>query len=138
MIKEIVLKGNIDETQRARIIFKDFISKLQMDDMIIYELELVIGEVVANIIEHGGVKESEEILFEIQIGKSIIFEFKYNGNMPDEETIEEKIKLQNVDSIDELSFDGRGLFLIDNIMDKVKYSKDNDLVKIFMEKVINF
>jgi len=135
--KKVILKSNYKEIKRAREEFKEFSIENKLSSEKIFYLEIVIGEVVANIVDHGISKFNQDIIFEIKIETNgeVTFIFEYYGKYISFDMIKEYTNLKEVNEIEELESEGRGVFLIHEIMDEVTYeSKINNKVNIVMKK----
>ncbi len=98
---------------------------------------MVIGEIVTNIIKYGLKDNKEEISFELEINKeSILMKFKYIGKNITEEEVKKYQELKKYDDIFEISESGRGTFIVNSIMDKVEYIKNDEKAEIKLYKKI--
>lgn len=135
--KKLVLKSNYKEIKRAREELKKLAKECNINFEKVFYLEIVIGEIVANIVEHGISKFNKDIIFEIKIedNEEIIFVFEYYGKYISFEMLEEYTRLKEVTDIEDLECEGRGVFLIHELMDEVVYETfDENKIKITMKK----
>ncbi|MBZ4683256.1 MAG: Histidine kinaselike ATPase domain [Fusobacteriaceae bacterium] len=100
-------------------------------------IELALGEVLTNIIKHGQKNLIEKPGINISISlenNSVIFDISFKGDIIEEEVLNKGKQLDISLDINTLSDSGRGIFLIHNLMDEVKYYEEDNLVKIQMKK----
>ncbi len=93
------------------------------------------GEVLVNIIDYGLKNASDTIKLEIKIDfeKKVEIVFMYQGNPIPLDIIEEYRKIKLVENIEDVHNRGRGIFLIEELMDEVEYKNlpnNNVLIRI--------
>ncbi len=138
-IRNLILKPDFAEIKTVRENFRIIATMESIDIEDEYYLELVIGEVLANAMEHGiEMETAKNILFNMKINEEeVMFEVIYDGNIITEEQAKEYEKDPVVDELDELLTSGRGIFLIHKIMDRVEYYQNKNNVRIVMIKKCN-
>ncbi|NLK62398.1 MAG: ATP-binding protein [Fusobacteria bacterium] len=139
-METITLKKYYEDIKKGREFFKKIALKNDISENTIFFTEIVINEVIANIIEHGIVADKEDILFKIGVSNysELLIEFQYVGNYLTYESIKKHTMLKEVESVEDLDAEGRGIFLIHNLMDKVIYETDeNNIVKIILIKKLD-
>ena len=127
MKKKMRFFPDINEIKKVRDYFIEFlkINKIIISDYETFSLELVLGEIAANIIKYGITKEEKSIEFLISYnGNEILFEFVYKGNNISEEKVEKLKKLEVDNDVMNLKESGRGTFIVNSIMDRVEYNED--------------
>ncbi|BDU50583.1 ATP-binding protein [Haliovirga abyssi] len=132
------LNSNLEEIQKMRYEFRKLSEKYNYDFETIYYIELVIGEALANAMKYGvEFDKNKKIQFEIKLSeKDVMLIIRYNGNGVNQKTVDEHAVLKNPEQVEELGDNGRGIFLIHKIMDRVEYDNSKDEIEIKMYKVI--
>ncbi len=139
MKKKMRFFPDINEIKKVRDYFIEFlkINKIIISDYETFSLELVLGEIAANIIKYGITKEEKSIEFLISYnGNEILFEFVYKGNNISEEKVEKLKKLEVDNDVMNLKESGRGTFIVNSIMDRVEYNEDRGNANVKMYKKI--
>ena len=139
MKKKMRFFPDINEIKKVRDYFIEFlkINKIIISDYETFSLELVLGEIAANIIKYGITKEEKSIEFLISYnGNEILFEFVYKGNNISEEKVEKLKKLEVDNDVMNLKEYGRGTFIVNSIMDRVEYNEDRGNANVKMYKKI--
>lgn len=139
MKKKMRFFPDINEIKKVRDYFIEFlkINKIIISDYETFSLELVLGEIAANIIKYGITKEEKSIEFLISYnGNEILFEFLYKGNNISEEKVEKLKKLEVDNDVMNLKESGRGTFIVNSIMDRVEYNEDRGNANVKMYKKI--
>lgn len=106
--------------------------KINEDDS--FKIELGIREAISNAIIHGNnsnLKKRVFVKFKWNKKHIVIHVKDGNPNKIDFNKIKEKIKKNDI-----LSFQGRGLLIIENYMDKVEFLYSENGNEIVMEKMI--
>ena len=137
MKKKMRFFPDINEIKKVRDYFIEFlkINKIIISDYETFSLELVLGEIAANIIKYGITKEEKSIEFLISYnGNEILFEFVYKGNNISEEKVEKLKKLEVDNDVMNLKESGRGTFIVNSIMDRVEYNEDRGNANVKMYK----
>lgn len=137
--EEIFYKADYSEIKSCRETIKTLSLKYSFFDIFKENIELSIGELFTNIIKHGqkSVKDDTEIKVIILIdSKTFEIEFFYKGDIPSESKIKESNKLPEVSDIANLSSSGRGIFLMNHLMDEVHFEKNGEFAKAIMKKYL--
>lgn len=135
----LVLEPNYSEIRIARKEFRDAANRNSIGFSDECDMELVIGELLANVIDHG-MDEGNFAPIYFYMGMSdseIIFEMKYKGKGVTNDDIAGYKEIKEVDDIEELSEHGRGLFIMHNIMDEIDYQYEDGIAKVRLIKKIN-
>lgn len=114
---KISLQSRNDMIWRVRRLLKDFASKQGFSEREIFEVQLAVNEAIANVIEHAYQgDQSGEIEFDagLDANNDLVIHIKDYGRKPDEKGISHR-------DLDELADGGLGTFLIQNLMDEVRY-----------------
>ncbi len=101
-------------------------------------MELAVVEAVNNVIIHGYKRNPEnivEVICHIIPQQSITFEV-YDKGKPMPKDLLSGI-VQNADDIGQLSESGRGLFLINEVMDHLEYKKEKGRNIFILTKYLN-
>lgn len=127
-------ESNIQFTEFCAFILSFLKKSLNINEDDLFKIEISIREAVNNAIIHGNKSNSQKrvfVKFEWNKKHIVIHVKDENPNKIDFIKIKEKIKKNNI-----LSFQGRGILIIENYMDKVEllYSKNGN--EIVMEKMI--
>lgn len=106
-------------------------------DLFKNNIEICVGELFTNIIKHGQKKEVLDKRIKVILNlTNSYFEiiFEYFGDIPSEEKIKQVSKIQEIFDVIELSESGRGIFIMNKLMDEVKFEKKEDLCIAKMKK----
>lgn len=106
-------------------------------DLFKNNIEICVGELFTNIIKHGQKKEVSDKKIKVILNlTNSYFEiiFEYFGDIPSEEKIKQVSKIQEIFDVIELSESGRGIFIMNKLMDEVKFEKKEDLCIAKMKK----
>lgn len=136
---KIDIRPEYSEIKKVREFIKDMSMKHGFFNEFIECIELSIGELVTNIIKHGqkGMKEKSDIKVVAEKKEDTVYIFfEYVGNIPDQKRIEEVNKVRKADDVMELLESGRGIFLMYQLMDEVKYEKIENGARVTMTKKI--
>lgn len=134
---KIDIRPEYSEIKKVREFIKDMSMKHGFFNEFIECIELSIGELVTNIIKHGqkGMKEKSDIKVVAEKKEDTVYIFfEYVGNIPDQKRIEEVNKVRKADDVMELLESGRGIFLMYQLMDEVKYEKIENGARVTMTK----
>lgn len=103
-------------------------------------IEVSIGEIFTNVIKHGQnkVKNDVKVIIEIDEEKFQII-FEYLGEIPSKERIEEVNQIKEVKDIFELKESGRGIYMVNRLMDSLEFERVEEISKIkITKKLQNF
>lgn len=103
-------------------------------------IEVSIGEIFTNVIKHGQnkVKNDVKVIIEIDEEKFQII-FEYLGEIPSKERIEEVNQIKEVKDIFELKESGRGIYMVNRLMDSLEFERVEEMSKIkITKKLQNF
>lgn len=106
-------------------------------DLFKNNIEICVGELFTNIIKHGQKKEVLDKRIKVILNlTNSYFEiiFEYFGDIPSEEKIKQVSKIQEIFDVIELSESGRGIFIMNKLMDEVKFEKKENLCIAKMKK----
>ncbi len=98
-------------------------------------IEVSIGEIFTNIIKHGQSKVKNDVKVILEINEEefqIIFE--YLGEIPSKERIEEVNQIKEVKDIFELKESGRGIYMVNRLMDSLEFERVEEISKIKITK----
>lgn len=127
-------ESNIQFTEFCAFVlsFLKKILKINEDDL--FKVEISIREAINNAIIHGNKNNPQKrvfLKFEWNKKHIVIHVRDENPNKINFNKIKEKIKKNNI-----LSFQGRGVLIIENYMDKVEFLYSKNGNEIVMEKMI--
>ncbi len=135
--KTININSKYEEIKFTRDKIRRIIFEKDIPKAVAFYLEVAVGEILANIIDHGTCQDKDEtdIVLEILIYREEKVEliFKYKGNKIPIEKIESYTEINSIEKVEEIENSGRGVFLISELMDEVEYknlSDRNRLVRI--------
>ncbi|MBN1469727.1 MAG: ATP-binding protein [Fusobacteriaceae bacterium] len=102
-------------------------------------IEVSIGEIFTNVIKHGQnkVKNDVKVIIEIDEEKFQII-FEYLGEIPSKERIEEVNHIKEVKDIFELKESGRGIYMVNRLMDSLEFTRVEEISKIKITKKLQF
>ncbi len=98
-------------------------------------IEVSIGEIFTNVIKHGQSKVKNDVKVILEINEEefqIIFE--YLGEIPSKERIEEVNQIKEVKDIFELKEAGRGIYMVNRLMDSLEFERIEEISKIKITK----
>lgn len=98
-------------------------------------IEVSIGEIFTNVIKHGQSKVKNDVKVILEINEEefqIIFE--YLGEIPSKERIEEVNQIKEVKDIFELKESGRGIYMVNRLMDSLEFERVEEISKIKITK----
>lgn len=98
-------------------------------------IEVSIGEIFTNVIKHGQSKVKNDVKVILEINEEefqIIFE--YLGEIPSKERIEEVNHIKEVKDIFELKESGRGIYMVNRLMDSLEFERVEEISKIKITK----
>ncbi len=126
-------ESNIQFTEFCAFILSFLKKSLKINEDDLFKIEISIREAVNNAIIHGNKNNSQKRVF-VKFKwnkKHVVIHVKdENPNKIDFTKIKEKIKEKNL-----LSFQGRGILIIENYMDKVEFLYSKNGNEIVMEKM---
>ena len=131
----IILKNKFSEIERIATVVSEFGQRNDLPDEVIYDIRLVLEEIVSNIIKYG-YKDSDEHQIDIQINlesSTLTLEIKDDGNPfnPLEVRNDEVEK-----PWDERETGGMGIYIVKNLMDKTEYHRVEDNNILLLKKYI--
>lgn len=134
----LILEPNYSEIRNARRVFREAALRNNISDSDECDIEIVIGEILANAIDHGmSDGKYSSISFYMEVSENeVVFLTEYRGMGVTNDVIDEYKELDDVDALEDLSDHGRGLFIMHNIMDFVDYGFDNGIAKITLKKYL--
>lgn len=122
--ESIIIKSEYSEIKKVREVVKKIALENNFFDEFVESIELSIGELITNIIKHGqkNILEEKEIYIYIEYIDNVFkMYFDYKGDIPSKERIEEVTQLKETKSISLLSESGRGIYLMQKMLDELKY-----------------
>ncbi len=120
---EFVLKNKLSEVQRAADLFEEFGEENGIPLKDIFQINLVLDELISNVINYGYPKEeNREIYLKYIIGdnKKLLLEIRDYGvpfNILEMEEVDVSL------GIEERAIGGLGIHLVKNIMDDIEYER---------------
>ena len=126
-------ESNIQFTEFCAFILSFLKKSLNINEDDLFKIEISIREAVNNAIIHGNKNNSQKrvfVKFEWNKKHIVIHVKDENPNKIDFIKIKEKIKKNDI-----LSFQGRGILIIENYMDKVEFLYSKNGNEIVMEKM---
>lgn len=137
-VKRLTLLPKYNEIEKARKIFQEMLEEenIKLEDS--FAVEIVITELIANAIEHGveDIEKSEIVFFIEYESEKIVLGVEYEGNIISDEEFNACILPSEEKPIEELKDCGRGIYMINSIMDDVKHIKEGKMAKIILIKRI--
>lgn len=136
MEKKLVLKNEVAEINRLAKFVEELGEELNLTPDLVFNLNLVLEEAVANVILYAYSKEEQqEIILTVQKSdKNLIFVLTDNGKEFDPtQAPDADITL----SAEERQIGGLGIFLIRQIMDKVEYQRIEGKNVLTLGKLLN-
>jgi anti-sigma regulatory factor (Ser/Thr protein kinase) len=131
----IILKNIFSEIERIAAAISAFGQKNDLSDEVIYDLRLVLEEIVSNIIKYG-YKDNEEHQIDIQINLErniLTLEVKDDGNpfnpLEVGNTAVER-------PLDERGAGGMGIYIVKNLMNKSEYHRVENSNILLLKKYI--
>ena len=131
----IILKNMFSEIERIAAVVSEFGRRNDLPDELIYDLRLVLEEIVSNIIKYG-YKDNDEHQIDIQInleGNILTLEIKDDGNPFN------PLEFRNdavEKPLDERNTGGMGIYIVKNLMDKTEYRRVEDNNILLLKKYI--
>lgn len=136
MEKKLVLKNEVAEINRLAKFVEELGEELNLTPDLVFNLNLVLEEAVANVILYAYSKEEQQdiILTVEESDKNLIFVLTDNGKEFDPtQAPDADITL----SAEERQIGGLGIFLIRQIMDKVEYQRIEGKNVLTLGKLLN-
>ncbi len=127
-------ESNIQFTEFCAFILNFLKINLKINEDDSFKIELGIREAISNAIIHGNksnLKKRVFVKFKWNKKRIVIHVKDENPNKIDINKIKEKIKKNDI-----LSFQGRGILIMENYMDKVEFLYSENGNEIVMEKMI--
>ncbi len=133
------IKSEYEEIKRVRNEVKKLSLEFGFYNVFQEAIELSIGELITNIIKHGqkfhGKEKGIEVVIKVE-GNYFYMDFFYQGDIPKDEKIKKMNEPPKVEDVFDLSEGGRGMYLINHLMDAVNYEKQGELAKVQVVKKI--
>jgi serine/threonine-protein kinase RsbW len=126
--------SNLKYTEFCAVVFAYLEKYLGIDDDKAFKIEIALREVINNAILHGNKQEHDRkvfVKFKWNKGYLYISVKDENPEKVDFDKIDKKLKTQDI-----LSFNGRGILIMKNYMDKVVFNSTGSGTEIIMEKKI--
>ena len=131
----IILKNKFSEIERIATVVSEFGQRNDLSDEVIYDIRLVLEEIVSNIIKYG-YKDNDEHQIDIHInleGNILTLEIRDDGNPFDPL----EVKNDEVEKPwDERETGGMGIYIVKNLMDKTEYHRVEDNNILLLKKYI--
>jgi len=130
----LCFESNIQFTEFCSFILNFLKKFLKINEDDLFKIDISIREAVNNAIIHGNKNNSQRrvfVKFEWNKKHVVIHVKDENPNKIDLIKIKEKIKKNNI-----LSFQGRGILIMENYMDKVEFLYSKNGNEVVMEKMI--
>ncbi len=134
---KLIIQSKIDDISLLSGAAKAVCSTVVTDEVILYNIELCLVEAVANVINHAYHRNPNHTI-EITISlndKNVTLQVTDSGasaTLPFPQKI-----TSNPEEILNMPESGRGLFLINHIMDEVSYTQNNGKNHFTMKKLLN-
>lgn len=137
--EEFYYKADYASIKICREHIKNLSLKFDFYNIFIENIEISIGELFTNIIKHGqkNLIGDNNIKINVVIDKNR-FEmiFEYSGDIPSEDRISEVNKIKEIDCVEELSESGRGIYIINKLMDKLYFERDGETARAVIIKFL--
>lgn len=127
-------ESNIQFTEFCAFILSFLKKSLKINDDDLFKIEIAIREAINNAIIHGNnsnLKKRVFVKFKWNKKRIVIHVKDENPNKINFNKIKEKIKKNDI-----LSFQGRGILIMENYMDKIEFLYSGNGNEIIMEKMI--
>lgn len=137
----ISIESRLENICLAGVVIGTLCKTAALSEMDAYLVELSVVEAVTNSIQHAYGNESAhsvDIVFSLDAG-GITIEVCDNGTPLDPQTLEQKknaLLEVNTDDINSIPEGGRGLAIINEVMDHVEYKSDQKKNRMIMRKMI--
>jgi anti-sigma regulatory factor (Ser/Thr protein kinase) len=133
--KNILINNNLSEIERLSKAVAEFGKKNNLSSEVIYDVRLALEEVVSNIINYGFEDNYEhQISIEMNLqGEILTMKIKDDGKPfnPLE------VKNTNLEKpLDERETGGMGIYIVQQLMDELRYSREKDNNILFLRKHI--
>ena len=137
--EEFYYKAEYISIKNCREHIKSLSLKYNFYNIFIENIEISIGELFTNIIKHGqkGLAEENDIKINIFIDETRFeITFEYFGDIPTEDRISEVNRVKEIEHLEELSESGRGIYIINKLMDKLYFEKNGNVAKAVLIKFL--
>ena len=137
--EEFYYKAEYISIKNYREHIKSLSLKYNFYNIFIENIEISIGELFTNIIKHGqkGLAEENDIKINIFIDETRFeITFEYFGDIPTEDRISEVNRVKEIEHVEELSESGRGIYIINKLMDKLYFEKNGNVAKAVLIKFL--
>ncbi len=128
----MILKTSFDELERVVDETQSFFSQFTDDEDLVHKIMLLTSEAVTNAIKHGNAFDES---------KSVVLEFKCGVSLLEVWVEDEGEGYIRSDVADPLTDDhllaegGRGIFLIEELADEVRYGKDGRQIGMIFDRI---
>ncbi len=132
---KVVLESKLSNLPLTRQILRGICSVVVQNEQIFQDIELSLNEALSNVISHGF---KNEPYHEVQIiatlsTEQIIFEIiDYSSN----NLFDHSLPTKKLEDIDPLSESGRGILLINKLMDEVNFQRGKDKGVLLLRKIL--
>lgn len=133
---EIILKNKIAEVQRAADAFETFGENCQLPMKDIFQINLVLDELISNVINYGYPKDEDReiwLKYLMEDDSTLFIEIRDCGipfNILEKEAADINL------GIEERPVGGLGIHLVKNIMDEIEYVREKGQNVLFLKKYI--
>lgn len=128
----MILKTSFDELERVLDEAQSFFSRCTEDEELVHKIMLLTSEAVTNAIKHGNAFDES---------KSVMLEFRCGNSLLEVWVEDEGEGYQRSDVADPLTDDhllsegGRGIFLIEELADEVRYGKSGRRIGMIFDRI---
>jgi len=137
--EEFYYKADYISIKDCRERIKNLSLKFNFYNIFIENIEISIGELFTNIIKHGQKNSTEEKDVKINVlidENKFEMSFEYLGDIPTEDRILEVNRVKEIEHVEELSESGRGIYIINRLMDKLYFEKAGNTAKAVLIKFL--
>ena len=124
--------SNLKYTEFCAVVFAYLEKYLGIDDDTAFKIEIALREVINNAILHGNKQEpNRKVFIKFRWKKEYLYISVKDENP---EKVDFEMIGKQLENQDILSFSGRGILIMKNYMDKVKFKSTKTGTEIIMEK----
>ena len=137
--EEFYYEADYISIKNCRERIKELSLKFNFYNIFIENIEISIGELFTNIIKHGqkDLVERKDIKITVFIDENRFeMSFEYQGDIPTEDRILEVNRVKEIEHVEELSESGRGIYIINKLMDKLSFEKIGNIAKAVIIKFL--
>lgn len=139
MQRELIIHNDVQQIELLAAFIEELCNSLGLDDMLTFNLNLVLEEAVTNVIMYAYPQDEDHTLtlkaWTEKADEVIAFELRDQGKPFD--PIKEAPEVDTTLSAQEREIGGLGIFLIRNIMDEVFYRYEDNSNILTMKKNLN-